>query len=230
MIRSTLIFLFSTCLFLVPAHAQTKVFTGYIHDTMQAEKDNAIEMHLRRVGDQQIFGYYFHMTHPKLIHPLHTKFSEYAVQLFDGNEADGQVYFDGILHDSTLNGKWRDLPAFRFFDFDLNLKKIDTVSKQKDKLAGYYELTKPDASKNMRIVLIDNTHFYFAGNIGSKKCTGYIYGIAKMTGANTATYSDPKCKQITFTFAPKTINIVEKNCNQYHGSACNFTGIYKLKK
>jgi len=210
--------------------AQTKVYSGYINDTLRSDRQNEIEMHLRKVGEEELYGYYFHKQNPKAINGLHSRFSEHAFQLFEGDEVQGYVFFDGTLNDSTMSGKWKHLSEYKTLDFAAKEFKTDTLSKRKDKFSGYYELNTPGVAKNIRIVFIDNKHFYLNGNIGSKKCTGYIQALAKMTGPNKAVYSDPKCRQITFTFSPKTVSIVESGCNKFHGSSCNFTGIYKLKK
>jgi hypothetical protein len=223
MIKHTLISLIALTTFCT-ASAQTKVFTGYINDTTK----DPVEMHLRTV-DRQLYGYYFYRSDKK-IKPLHSKFAEHAVQIFEGDEVDGQVYFDGILEDSSLAGKWQDLPKYKFRKYALKLTGTDSLSKQKENQAGYYELNAPGIAKNVRIVYINNKYFYFHANIGSKKCTGYIFGIAKVTGSNTAVYTDAKCKQLSFTFAGKNVTIKETNCNNYHGSSCNFSGAYKLKK
>lgn len=216
--------IFCSVLFLLSAtvHAQTKVFAGKI------DNGDEIEMHLLEYN-KQVFGYYFR-NHGTVATPLHSRTSGQNVQLYDGDEIDGQLYFDGTFTDSTISGKWMQMGPSIFTPYSLKLIRVDTVSKDKAKLSGKYEAKGKDINKTAKVVYIDNKYFYFHLNMTSKKCTGYLHGVAKVQKGVKATYADSKCASLTFITANRVISLLEKDCTGYRGSTCKFDGTYQYKK
>ncbi len=206
----------------IPAAAQTKVYTGKTDD------GDEIEMHLRESGNQ-LFGYYF-LNHKPAPIPLHSRIAGPNVQLYDGDEVDGELYFDGAFDDSTIKGRWMQMKASKFTPYTLKLSRIDTLSKTKKKASGSYIAADKGKTKTLTQVYIDEKYFYFYVVMSSKTCTGYLHGVAKTQKGVKALFSDSKCTQLMFTTSGKTTVIAEKNCNGYHGPSCRFDGAYRYKK
>lgn len=75
---------------------------------------------------------------------------------------------------------------------------------------------------------ISNKKFHFKFFVENNTNTGEVSGVAKITSLNHAVFYNEDCKSLTFDFFDNgSINILESQCQLYHGDNINFNGYYR---
>jgi len=99
--------------------------------------------------------------------------------------------------------------------------------KKENHYDGTYKYEDETSSGSVVIKSINDYELSFEISTGNMKgCTGETSGTATIKVEGVASFSDDDCTELLFDFTDNTLNITEKDCSDYHGMTCTFSGSY----
>lgn len=142
--------------------------------------------------------------------------------------------FKGQLSGGNILGQWSKPDGSKTMPFSVTESSNTEAQLLKEKTESDFTGTYEDNFGNTIEIKgpAKDGAITFTILVATEGCAGDISGIAYLSTHAVANYSDntedSKC-HLNFTFNEGTVEVMEYDCQNYHGARCGFSGSYKKK-
>lgn len=211
----------------VPLNENWLIYDGVIGDYYQH-----VVLTLTIRAENTVVGTYYYDKHQKmldLIGTYNSETGEYELKESYKGKVTGYLTFKNI--NGNLSGKWRPKKSsseVQQLELKLLSKKTGSIptvefSKYKNEHTVFIYTTdgeeEMDVIDRLKIAKIDEEHYSFSYNVtGPNGHMGSADGIIKMENQTTGHfYGEDNC-DLEFKFSKKVVEILEHDCQYYHGA------------